>query len=122
MVSSDSQSDAELLAAAPSDPPAFGRFYDRYEAAVAGYFMRRGRHADVAADLTAEVFAAALSATPRYRPDGSTAAVWLFTIAQHASQQLAPRVAEQTLVPNATPGCWACSCRPCRSSWMAWST
>jgi hypothetical protein len=51
--SPERQSDAELLAAASSDPVAFGRFYDRYEAAVAGYFVRRTRIPEVAADLTA---------------------------------------------------------------------
>ena len=77
------ESDAELLAAASSDPEAFARFYDRYEAAVAGYFMRRTRRPEVAADLTAEVFAAALAAASRYRPQSETAAVWLFTIARN---------------------------------------
>jgi RNA polymerase sigma-70 factor (ECF subfamily) len=83
VASSDRETDAELLAAVGSDPEAFGRFYDRYEAAVAGYFLRRTAVPDVAADLTAEVFAAALSAARRYRPDRPTAAVWLFTIARN---------------------------------------
>jgi RNA polymerase sigma factor (sigma-70 family) len=81
--SSARKSDAELLAAASTDPAAFGRFYDRYEAAVAGYFIRRTRIPEVAADLTAEVFAAALASAPRYRPEAPTAAVWLFAIARH---------------------------------------
>jgi len=83
VVASDRDSDAELLAATRSDPAAFGRFYDRYESAVAGYFMRRTRMPEVAADLTAEVFAAALAAAGRYRPQGPTAAVWLFAIARN---------------------------------------
>ncbi len=77
------ETDAELLAAAAHDPDAFGRLYDRYEAPVAGYLMRRTGAAEVAADLTAEVFAAALEAAPRYRPDGPTAAVWIFAIARN---------------------------------------
>lgn len=75
--SSDRESDGELLAAAGSDPDAFGRFYDRYERSVVGYFMRRTGVPEVAADLTAEVFADALQAAGRYRPQGATAAVWL---------------------------------------------
>jgi RNA polymerase sigma-70 factor (ECF subfamily) len=71
------------LAAAGSDAEAFGRFYDRYAGAVAGYFMRCTGVPEVAADLTAEVFTAALIAADRYRPDGPTAAVWLFTIARN---------------------------------------
>jgi RNA polymerase sigma-70 factor (ECF subfamily) len=75
--------DAELLSATRSDPGAFAVFYDRYEASVVGYMIRRTRDAELAADLTAEVFAAALSAAPKYRPRMPTAAAWLFTIAHH---------------------------------------
>ena len=75
--------DAALLAAAGSDPEAFARFYDRYERAVTGFFVRRTSTPEAAADLTAEVFTAALGAAGRYRPDGPTAAVWLFTIARN---------------------------------------
>jgi RNA polymerase sigma-70 factor (ECF subfamily) len=49
--------DAELLAAARARPEALGEFYDRYEAAVAAFFVRRCRDADVAIELTAETFA-----------------------------------------------------------------
>ncbi len=83
MESADRESDAELLAGARSDPEAFGRFYDRYESAIVGYFMRRTRAPEVAADLTAEVFAHALAGAGRYRPEAPTAAVWLFAIARN---------------------------------------
>jgi DNA-directed RNA polymerase specialized sigma24 family protein len=43
----------------------------------AGYFLRRTRVPEVAADLTAGVFAAALASAARYRPEGATAAAWL---------------------------------------------
>jgi RNA polymerase sigma factor (sigma-70 family) len=76
-------SDGELLAATSSRAEAFAAFYDRYEAAVVGYFTRRTGDPEVAADLTAEVFAAALRAAPRYRPEAPTAAGWLFTIARN---------------------------------------
>lgn len=76
-------SDAELLAAARRSRRAFALFYDRYERAVAGYLMRRTADPELAADLTAEVFAAAFAAADRFRPTGSTAAAWLFTIAQN---------------------------------------
>jgi RNA polymerase sigma-70 factor (ECF subfamily) len=78
-----SASDAELLAATRSSAQAFAFFYDRYEAAVAGYFMRRTRDPDIAADLTAEVFASALRAAGRYKPHSVSAASWLFTIAHN---------------------------------------
>ena len=58
-------------------------FYDRYESAIVGYFVRRTGNPEVAADLAAEVFAAALAAAHRYRPGAATAAGWLFTIAHN---------------------------------------
>jgi RNA polymerase sigma factor (sigma-70 family) len=76
-------SDADLLAATRSDSAAFASFYDRYEASVVGYFMRRVGDPETAADLTAEVFAGALAAASRYRADAPTAAGWLFTIAHN---------------------------------------
>ncbi len=76
-------SDGELLAATRSQPEAFAAFYDRYETSVVGYFTRRTGDPEVAADLTAEVFAAALGAAHRYRPETPTAAGWLFTIARN---------------------------------------
>jgi RNA polymerase sigma-70 factor (ECF subfamily) len=79
----DQASDADLLASARSDPDAFGVFYDRYETALVGYFRRRTRDTSLAAELTAETFASALSASGRYRTVGPTAATWLFTIAQN---------------------------------------
>lgn len=76
-------SDSDLLAASARDPDAFMRFYDRYESALVGYFMRRTKSPELAADLTAEVFAAVLAAASRYRRESPTAAVWLFTIARN---------------------------------------
>lgn len=77
------RSDADLLAATRREPDAFAVFYDRYERAIVGYLVRRTRDAELAVDLTAEVFAAALSSAHTYQPEASTAAAWLFTIAHH---------------------------------------
>lgn len=77
------RSDAELLQACGRDPKAFARFYDRYERPVVAFFMGRTGDAELAADLTAEVFARALGAAARYRAERSSAAPWLFTIAQN---------------------------------------
>ncbi len=76
-------SDGELLAASRSNPDAFAAFYDRYEGSVVGYFARRTGDPEVAADLTAEVFAAALGASHRYRPETPSAVGWLFAIAHN---------------------------------------
>ena len=77
-------SDAELLAACARDPDAFGVFYQRYERLLLMFMLRRTGDPELAADLTAEVFAAALRAAGRYRPDSSTATPWLLTIAQNS--------------------------------------
>jgi RNA polymerase sigma-70 factor (ECF subfamily) len=75
--------DAELLAATVRDREAFAVFYDRYERPIVGYLLRRTRDAELAADLAAEVFAAALDNAHTYQPESPTAAAWLFTIAHH---------------------------------------
>jgi len=74
-------SDDELLVS--GDAEDFGRFYDRYVETMLGYFMRRTGDPDLAADLTAETFAAALVARRRFRPGPKPAIAWLFGIAQH---------------------------------------
>jgi RNA polymerase sigma-70 factor (ECF subfamily) len=65
------------------DPEDFGRFYDRYVDAMLSYFQRRTHDPEVAADLTAETFAAALVARRRFKRGGASPAGWLFGIAQH---------------------------------------
>lgn len=83
MTRQNARADGELLAATRRDPEAFAEFYTRYSTAVLGYFMNRTRRADLAADLTAETFAAALASAHRYRADGATAVAWLIEIARN---------------------------------------
>jgi RNA polymerase sigma factor (sigma-70 family) len=76
--------DAELLAAARTDPTAFRSLYDRYAARVLRYHERRTADADAAHDLTAETFAQAWLSRTRFRDQaGGSAAPWLFAIARH---------------------------------------
>lgn len=75
--------DHGLLARVRTQPEAFGVFYRRYERAVLEYFMRRVGDPELAADLTAETFAAALMSVRRYKAERDTAAPWLFGIARH---------------------------------------
>jgi len=76
-------SDSELLELTVTDPDAFGAFYDRFEEEVLAFFLRATRRADVAADLAAEVFAAALSSVGLFRAELGSARGWLFGIARH---------------------------------------
>jgi RNA polymerase sigma factor (sigma-70 family) len=75
--------DAELLRLTLEDARAFGVFYDRFERDVLAFFWHRTRRADLAADLTAEVFATALESVAQYDPDRGPARAWLFGIARH---------------------------------------
>jgi RNA polymerase sigma factor (sigma-70 family) len=76
-------SDAALLELTVGDPDAFGAFYDRFEEELLGFFMRATQRADLAADLTAEVFAAALASARLFRSELGSARGWLFGIARH---------------------------------------
>jgi RNA polymerase sigma-70 factor (ECF subfamily) len=81
MERADPRSDGELLVATAADPEAFGIFYRRHVRGVLSFFRRRVGSAELALDLTAETFAAALEATPRYQPRPEPARGWLYGIA-----------------------------------------
>jgi RNA polymerase sigma factor (sigma-70 family) len=83
MAAWESESDERLLLSAAEDDQAFAAFYRRYEKPVLAYFLRRTRDPELAADLMAEVFAAALMSCPRFRPGRAPASAWLFAIAGH---------------------------------------
>ena len=78
----DERSDDDLLAATRTEPEAFAVFYRRHVEALLAYFARRTRNAELAADLTAETFAAALDGAHRHRPDKGPAVAWLYGIAR----------------------------------------
>jgi RNA polymerase sigma factor (sigma-70 family) len=73
--------DEALLAG--GDPAAFERFYVKHVETLLGFFARRTRDPELAADLTAETFAAALAGRRRYRPEAGPASAWLYGIAMH---------------------------------------
>jgi RNA polymerase sigma-70 factor (ECF subfamily) len=77
----DPRSDGQLLAATAGDPEAFAIFYRRHVRGVLGFFRRRMGSAELAYDLTAETFAAALEASPRYELRPEPARGWLYGIA-----------------------------------------
>lgn len=59
MAAFDTRSDAELLTATALEPESFGIFYRRHVGQVLAYTLTRTRRPELAADLTAEVFAPA---------------------------------------------------------------
>ena len=78
MLLTQSCSDDDLLTAGGAD--GFATFYRRHVDAILRYHARSTGNAEVAADLTAETFAAALESKHRFRPGGAPAQAWLFGI------------------------------------------
>jgi RNA polymerase sigma-70 factor, ECF subfamily len=72
-----------LARTADGDAQAFGVFYDTFEDDLLRFFLRRTGRGDLAADLTAEVFAEALCSAGSYRTELGMARQWLFGIARH---------------------------------------
>ena len=75
--------DDELLALTPRRPDAFAVFYRRLERMVLGYLMRRLGDAELAADLAAETFAAALVGVRRFDPARGPASAWILGVARN---------------------------------------
>lgn len=80
--------DAGLLAAsAAGDRGAFAVFYRRHLAVVVAVLVGETGDRELAADLAAEVFAAALLAAGRYRPEHPSALPWLCGIARYKASE-----------------------------------
>jgi RNA polymerase sigma factor (sigma-70 family) len=79
------QDEGALLVAriARGDKAAFTAIYDRYLPLVLRWSLRETGNREIAADLAAETFAAALIASPRYRPGKGSVGVWLLGIARN---------------------------------------
>jgi RNA polymerase sigma factor (sigma-70 family) len=68
---------------AAGDADAFVAFYRLHLPAIVGWFLRRTGDRELAADLAAETFCAALLGASRYRPQKGSALGWLYGIAAH---------------------------------------
>jgi len=79
--SEDRRSDAELLRQASRDPEAFAAFYRRHAGWVERVVARRCGDRELAADVTAETFAAVFAARDRFDPQRGSAGSWLLQIA-----------------------------------------
>jgi RNA polymerase sigma factor (sigma-70 family) len=84
MADHSTDSEAALVARiARGDRDAFGTIYDRYLPLVLRWSLRETGNREVAADLAAETFAAALIASPRYRSQKGSVGTWLLGIARN---------------------------------------
>jgi RNA polymerase sigma factor (sigma-70 family) len=79
----DERSDAELLLASRTDPPAFVEIYRRHSEDLLRFFARRTLDPEAAAELTAETFAEAYASRRNYRDTGADGVAWLYGIARH---------------------------------------
>jgi RNA polymerase sigma factor (sigma-70 family) len=66
-----------------SDPDALERFYREHVEAVQRFVARRVDDPYLAADLTADVFVAAIESAPSYRRNRGEPVAWLFGIARN---------------------------------------
>jgi len=66
-----------------ADPDAFEAFYREHVEAVQRFVARRVDDRERAADLTAEIFLAAIASADAYRPRRGTPVAWLFGIARN---------------------------------------
>lgn len=71
------------LAEIRSDPDAFERFYRQHVDAVQRFVARRVDDPYLAADLTADVFVAAIESAGSYRPSRGEPVAWVFGIARN---------------------------------------
>jgi RNA polymerase sigma-70 factor (ECF subfamily) len=72
------------LARIAHDPAAFEAFYREHVDAILRFVTRRVDDPHLAADLTAEVFLAAIESASTYRPERGAAGAWLFGVARNA--------------------------------------
>jgi RNA polymerase sigma-70 factor (ECF subfamily) len=72
----------EQLGLIGTEPEIFEAFYREHVQGVQDFLARRVGDRERAADLTAEVFLAAIDAAPRYRAGRGTPRAWLFGIAR----------------------------------------
>ncbi|ADD44240.1 RNA polymerase sigma factor [Stackebrandtia nassauensis] len=66
-----------------SDPDALEEFYREHVGSIQGFIARRVDDSHLVADLTAEVFLAAIDSAHKYRPGKGTPAGWLYGIARN---------------------------------------
>ena len=80
-----------MPAIARGDERAFTELYRRHLPVIVGWLYRQTGNREAAADLSAEVFAAALISAHRYRPQLGSPGLWLLGIARNKLRESARR-------------------------------
>src|ERR1700734_881800 len=87
------------------DPDAFAAFYRAHLQAVQGFVARRVSDPHLAADLTADVFIAAIDSADRYRPERGAAEAWLMgSLATSSTRSSAGRARPAPSRVGSAPG------------------
>ncbi len=86
------------MARIAQDPDVFEVFYREHVDAVQRFVARRIADPHLAADLTAEVFLAAIDAAASYRPRRGAPALWLFGVARNVVNSEFRRAAREKQV------------------------
>jgi RNA polymerase sigma factor (sigma-70 family) len=92
------------LAAIATDPDALERFYREHVEAVQRFVARRVDDPYLAADLTADVFLAAIESAARYRPSRGEPGAWLYGIARNVVAAERRRHARELRAASAVRG------------------
>jgi RNA polymerase sigma factor (sigma-70 family) len=118
--------DEDLLLLTPKVSEAFSVFYDRHLRTVMSFLLSRTGNAEVAEELTCEVFAAAFIGIGTYEPERGEARAWLFGIAritllrsyrQHAIERTARRKLGMTIPKHTDDDAWERAERRMDSTW-----
>jgi RNA polymerase sigma factor (sigma-70 family) len=93
-----------LIASIGTDTEALEGFYREHVEAVQRFIARRVASPETAADLTADVFLAAMRAASAYSPDRGSPRSWLFGIARHRIADEYRAAAKESRVQTAIIG------------------
>jgi RNA polymerase sigma factor (sigma-70 family) len=93
-----------LIASIGTDAEALEAFYREHVEAVQRFIARRVASPETAADLTADVFLAAMRAASRYTPERGSPRSWLFGIARHRIADDYRAAAKESRVQTAIVG------------------
>ena len=96
-VSWSAEDEADLAVPARRTPPLFKKLYLRWVTPVYRYLLYQVGDADVAEDVTSQVFLKAYEQLPRYQHRGTLAA-WLFTIARNGARDHFRRSAREVSI------------------------
>nr|WSY52907.1 RNA polymerase sigma factor [Streptomyces sp. NBC_00886] len=91
-------------AAAARDPQLFEEFYRRHVDTITSFVARRVADPHTVADLTAEIFLAALDSAHTYRPGLGSETAWLYGIARNVVSSERRRLARESALDRRVSG------------------